>query len=823
MNLMGPERIVVLGFLSHFPVAGVAWQTVHYLVGLRRLGYEVFYVEAHGCTPSKLMRSETDDGARRAAEYIAGVMERFDLGGSWAYHARYPESRYFGLSEGGLRGLFESAALVINLHGSHLPEPEYLANGRLVYLETDPVDVQMDLYHGRRETQAYLEPHCAFFSFGENLGRADCRVPTSDRFRFLPTRQPVVLDFWSGGEGTEPTTFTTIGNWQQPWREVLFEGEVYRWTKHLEFRKILGLPRRVKQEFELALASCDEADQRLLTERGWRYRPASEVSGDLDVYRRYIVDSRGELTVAKDQNVRLRSGWFSDRGATYLAAGRPVVTQETGFSNILPTGEGLFGFSDLAGAVAAVEAINGDYGRHVRGARELAREYFGHEVVLGRLLGELGLGRGVGRGHGDRASGLPGDLRVMPVSRWPTRLPVRTREVAMALPVPVVGAGREGGGVRCSVVMVTRDALPFTRLCLTVLMGSGWCAGDELVVVDNGSTDGTVEFLREVGRLNGSVRVALNDGNRGFSVATNQGLRAATGEVLILLNNDTLPLPGWREGLVRWLSDATVGLVGPVTNRTCNEAEIESPYVTFGELERFALERARAHRGEGRDVRMLAMFCVGMRREVLERVGFLDERFEVGMFEDDDYSRRVEGAGYRRVCAEDVFVHHFGQASFGELCEGGHYDRVQSLNRDRFEAKWGVAWEPHGRRVTPEYRNLRARVVRRVTEHVAPGQGVLVISKGDDELVTFEGWRGWHFPRGADGGYASVYPADGDEAVLQLEAQRAMGARYLVIPRPAFWWLEFYGSLARHLEGRCRRVVQDEEACVIFELGGVDE
>src|SRR5438045_4906466 len=122
----------------------------------------------------------------------------------------------------------------------------------------------------------------------------------------------------------------------------------------------------------------------MLASHGWRVRPAAGLSEDIDAYRRYIVASRGEYTVAKDQNVRLRSGWFSDRSATYLAAGRPVVTQETGFSNILPTGAGLFGFSTLDEAAAAVERINADYDRHSRAAAELAREYFGHDVVLKR-------------------------------------------------------------------------------------------------------------------------------------------------------------------------------------------------------------------------------------------------------------------------------------------------------------------------------------------------------------------------------------------------------------------------------------------------------
>jgi hypothetical protein len=185
--------------------------------------------------------------------------------------------------------------------------------------------------------------------------------------------------------------FTTIAGWQQLWRDVTLNGELYRWSKHLEFMKFLDLPSRTSQTLELALAGCNEDDRRMLEQQGWRIRDASEVSDDIDTYRRYIGGSRAEFTVAKDQNVRLRSGWFSDRSATYLAAGRPVVTQDTGFGNVLPTGRGLFGFSTMDEAVAAIDAINTDYEGHSRAAGELARAYFDSDLVLTRLLKDCGV------------------------------------------------------------------------------------------------------------------------------------------------------------------------------------------------------------------------------------------------------------------------------------------------------------------------------------------------------------------------------------------------------------------------------------------------
>ena len=399
MNVLHRDKIVVLGMMTKMPVAGVVWQTVHYLVGLERLGYDAYYVEAHARTPSMFMERQTDDGTARAAAFIDGVCRRFDLAGRWAYHALHEDGGVHGMSDSALRHLYESAALIINLHGGTMPLPEHYANGRLVYLETDPVMLQIELYYGQPETLAFLEPHCAFFTFGENYGNPDCELPVTDRFDFKPTRQPVVIDFWDGAAGggladLPADAFTTVGNWQQEWREVVFKGQVYHWSKHREFRKVIDLPRRVPgQIFELGLSSYSEADRRMLESHGWRVRPAFDFSADADAYRDYVAGSRGEFTVAKDQNVRLRSGWFSDRSATYLAAGRPVVTQDTAFGSVLPTGEGLFAFTTVGEAAAAVEAINRDYSRHRRAASAVARDYFGHEVVLGRLLEECGLRR----------------------------------------------------------------------------------------------------------------------------------------------------------------------------------------------------------------------------------------------------------------------------------------------------------------------------------------------------------------------------------------------------------------------------------------------
>lgn len=391
MITTGRKKIVVLGMMTRMPVAGVVWQTAHYLVGLKRLGYEVYYVESHARTPSMLMRHQHDDASARAVEFIASVMQRFGMAGRWAFHALHDDGRCYGMDWESLKELYRSAALIINLHGGTIPLEEHTFTNRLIYVETDPVETQIELHDGKVETIEFLKRHVLHFSFGENFGNPDCRVPQSSCFRFLPTRQPVVLDFWDGSPSDAGPHWTTIGNWRQHWRSVSFEGETYTWSKHFEFLKFLELPRLAATSFELALSgsSLDQQDRRLLQQHGWLLRDSLTFSNDPTSYRQYVWDSLGEFTVAKDQNVRLRSGWFSDRSATYLAAGRPVITQETGFSNILSTGWGLFAFSNMEEAVASVQAVLSDYTTHAQAAKQVAREFFSHEVVLGHLLGEV--------------------------------------------------------------------------------------------------------------------------------------------------------------------------------------------------------------------------------------------------------------------------------------------------------------------------------------------------------------------------------------------------------------------------------------------------
>ena len=390
-SILLPARpsIVILGSMSAMPVGGVIWQTLHYIVGLQRIGYDVFYVETHGRYPREVMRRGEKDGTALAVELIRTMMARVNMAGRWCYVDLHNEERHYGMTKRELDLRYQEAEALINLHGGTVPLPQHTRTGRLVYLETDPVTVQVYVAAGSQEDIDFLGMHNAHFSYGENYGAADCRVPQSSRFNFLPTRQPVVLEYWPFA-AQALRQFTTVGNWNQ-FQDVVLDGETYTWSKRVEFMKFLDLPQRTGASFELALSQCGPEDAAALGDRGWSVVDALDFSYDADAYRAYISGSRAEFTVAKDQNVRLRSGWFSDRSATYLASGRPVVTQDTGFGNVLPTGQGLFAFTTIDEAAAAIELIASGYERQRRAARLIAEEWFDSDVVLGQLLRDLGL------------------------------------------------------------------------------------------------------------------------------------------------------------------------------------------------------------------------------------------------------------------------------------------------------------------------------------------------------------------------------------------------------------------------------------------------
>jgi GT2 family glycosyltransferase len=253
---------------------------------------------------------------------------------------------------------------------------------------------------------------------------------------------------------------------------------------------------------------------------------------------------------------------------------------------------------------------------------------------------------------------LPRDLS------WPARWAALDRALRAAWP-------------RASIIMLTHDNLAFSRMCLASVLENTEYPNYELLAIDNASSDGTVAELQRLARDVPRVRAIFNEFNAGFGPGNNQGLAAADGDVLVLLNNDTIVPRGW------------------LTNRTCNEAQLDIPYQTYAEFQAVARAQGERHEGERYPIRMPMMFCTAFRRDAYERIGPLDERYEVGMFEDEDYALRAKAAGYEVAWTPEVYVHHAYHASIGKLLPSGEYMRLVRLNQGRFEEKWGICWERH--------------------------------------------------------------------------------------------------------------------------------
>jgi hypothetical protein len=382
-------KIIVFGILFGYPLAGVTYQFLHYLIGLRRLGYDPYYVEDSGRWVYNPWTHDTSRDAVANINAVAPVLEAYGFAGRWAFRGNYPDGQCYGMTEAQLLRLYREADALLNVTASQEIREEHLACPRRIYIESDPFASQVRFSQGDSYTAAQFELHDTHFSFGENIGAPDCDVPV-ERFHWLPTRQPVVMDLWDNPYDFDGTAYRTITTWRNKGKDVTYRGETYYWTKDRDFVTFLDLPQRRPVPFELAVSE-DEQVRSLLNGHGWSTVDALHISGDPEHYRSYIQHSRGEFTVARDQYVRPHTGWFSDRSACYLAAGRPVITQETGFSKFLPTGRGLFAFRTMEDVLAAVDAVESDFEGHCRAARDIAAEYFAAEKVVGSLMQRAGL------------------------------------------------------------------------------------------------------------------------------------------------------------------------------------------------------------------------------------------------------------------------------------------------------------------------------------------------------------------------------------------------------------------------------------------------
>jgi hypothetical protein len=390
---MKRKRIVVMGFMGGMPIAGVIWQHVHYVVGLQRLGHDVYYIEDSARLPYNPQTFEVNDEFDYAAKVLDRLAGEFDFKNRWAFCARYlKKNPTAGLPLKKIRQLYRDADAILNICGTQEFNDDLLQSDRIIYVESDPGVEQIKIDKGVGSTIDYLSRHHALFTFGENVGTKRFPVPAHG-FKWHATRQPVVSDLWKPTRAPQTTAiFTSVANWSTSGlKDITWRRRKYLWSKSREFLRFVAAPKRSGETFELATNIQDRTIREKFESNGWRFTSPLEMSVDHWLYRDYIQRSKGEFTVAKDQYVRLNTGWFSDRSACYLAAGRPVITQETGFTKNYGADFGLLAFSSLGEIAEYVKIINADYQKHSGAARQIAREIFEAEKVLKSLLDRAGI------------------------------------------------------------------------------------------------------------------------------------------------------------------------------------------------------------------------------------------------------------------------------------------------------------------------------------------------------------------------------------------------------------------------------------------------
>jgi hypothetical protein len=379
-------RIVVCGYMVRFPIPGMMFAYFHYVAGLAKLGHEVVYLEESGwnnsCFDPGTRCHSNHPGAGLAA--LEALLKRFGLEDlQYAYVDRILEQVY-GPAADDVDGTIREADLVLNIGGVCWFDA-FDAAPRLALVDADPLFTQVG-----RFGHEYLSRYHALFSYGANIGKAGCMVPTLG-LQWNALVPPVVPEFWESDIGGEPlgppqadAPLTTIANWSA-YGAVAYAGETYG-QKNVEFARFVDLPKRASLPLELATDNMPDDDRRRFIAAGWRVASGARVSSTFDSYLKYLQGSCGEFSAAKNAYVKSRCGWVSDRTVCYLAAGRPAIVQETGISDFLPTGEGLITFATEDEAVVAIESVRRNHRAHRDTARQLAREHFSYRVVLPRLL-----------------------------------------------------------------------------------------------------------------------------------------------------------------------------------------------------------------------------------------------------------------------------------------------------------------------------------------------------------------------------------------------------------------------------------------------------
>jgi hypothetical protein len=394
---MNKLKIIIGGFIGLLPAGGVTWDYLQYPLGFHLMGHDVYYIEDTRLYPVYQAGENQWNDSSILVEKLSKIMNDFGLHNRWAYRDE-ASGKSFGLSESGIKDICSTADIFINISCSTFLRDEYLKIPIRILIDSDPMFTQIQYLTlqsftpGKSGIREQVNAHNYLFTFGENIGSIECRIPDCG-LNWLPTRQPICLQYWLPTNKLNGIpNFSTVMNWSSG-KTLTYDNETWG-QKNIEFKKIVDLPELITDvNFSIivndsfALNSKEHYEQ--ISGKGWQILAAEKYAADYKMYRQTIYASTGEFSVAKETYVKSFSGWFSCRSACYLAAGKPVVAQDTGWSKFLDTGAGLLAFTNLEEAFSSVENILSDYNRHSMAARSIAEEYFDSDTVLTKMLSHI--------------------------------------------------------------------------------------------------------------------------------------------------------------------------------------------------------------------------------------------------------------------------------------------------------------------------------------------------------------------------------------------------------------------------------------------------
>ncbi|MEN9903575.1 MAG: hypothetical protein RLZZ555_140 [Pseudomonadota bacterium] len=375
-------RVVVLGYVVRGPLGGMVWSNLQYLMGLAALGHDVWFVEDSDDYASCYdpTRHVTDTDPTYGLKFARMVFDRIGMSQRWSYYDAHA-GVWHGPAAEKIKNVLLSADMLIDLCGVNPMRDWFLEMPVRALVDEDPVFTQIR-HLSDQAAMGRARSHNAFFTFGENFGKKLCSIP-DDGLPWKSTRQPLVLDWIVPSPGHAGGAFSTVMQWDS-YPACQYQGRGFG-LKSRSFLEYIDLPVHVGAPLEIAVGGAS-TPRELLISKGWRLADSLEMTRDPWIYQDFISASKGEYSIAKHGYVVSRSGWFSERSVTYLASGRPVVVQDTGFSEWLPIGEGVIGFSSFKEAAAGIEEVGLRYEFHCRRARQLVDEFFDARIVLPKLI-----------------------------------------------------------------------------------------------------------------------------------------------------------------------------------------------------------------------------------------------------------------------------------------------------------------------------------------------------------------------------------------------------------------------------------------------------